>query len=64
MISFMREFYQDFPQEIHDILDFEDEKFIDPDNRYAWQIRKQYATNFVEKGLELAKLRQKEALDV
>lgn len=64
VIGFMREFYQDFPQEIHDVLDFEDEKFIDPDKRYAWQIRKQYDANFVEQGLELAKLRQKEALDV
>lgn len=55
IIGFMREFYKDFPQEIQDILDFEEAKFIDPENRYAWKIRKEYADGFVEGGLKLAK---------
>ena len=64
VIKLMRAFYQDFNQDIHDILDFEEEKFIDPYKRYAWQIRKLYADGFVEKGLQLAKERQKEITDV
>ena len=62
VIGFMREFYQGFPQDVQDILDFEDEKFIDPDKRYAWQIRRQFADGFVENGLALAEARQREAL--
>ena len=62
VIGFMREFYHGFPQEVFDILDFEEEKFIDPDKRYAWQIRKQFADGFVRNGLELAQMLQKEAL--
>ena len=62
VIGFMREFYHGFPQEVFDILDFEEEKFIDPDKRYAWQIRKQFADGFVRNGLELAQALQKEAL--
>lgn len=64
VIGFMREFYQGFPQEIQDVLEFEDAKFIDPEKRYAWQIRRQYADGFVAKGLELAEQRQREALNV
>lgn len=62
VIGFMREFYRDFPSEVQEILDFEEQKFIDPDKRYAWQIRKQFADGFVRKGLALAKLRQEQAL--
>ena len=62
VIGAMREFYQNFPKEIQEVLDFEEEKFIDPEKRYAWIIRKQFADNFVEQGLELARQRQEEAL--
>lgn len=62
VIGFMKEFYKDFPEEIQEILNFEEEKFINPETRYAWIIRKEYTDGFVLKGLELAKKRQDEAL--
>lgn len=62
VLSFMREFYKDFPKEVHQILDFEEEKFRDPEKRYSWQVRKQYEDSFVKKGVQLAKQRQEEAL--
>ena len=62
VIAFMKEFYQGFPQEVQEVLDFENEKFIDPEKRYAWKIRREYADAFVSKGLLLAEQRQKEAL--
>lgn len=61
ILSLMKEFYRDFPEWIHDILNFEEEKFIDGDNRYAWKIRKQFADGYARKGLSLAKQRQEEA---
>lgn len=62
VIQFMRDFYRGFPQEIQDVLDFEDEKFADPEKRYAWQIRREYADSFMQKGLLLARQRQQEIL--
>lgn len=61
IISLMKEFYQDYPENIREILDFQEAKFIDGDNRYAWKIRKAYSDGYVKKGLELAKMRQEEA---
>lgn len=61
VLSFMREFYRDFPEWIHRILDFEEAKFIDGDNRYAWKIRRKFADGYARKGLALAKQRQEEA---
>lgn len=61
ILSFMKEFYRDFPDWIHKILDFEEAKFIDGDNRYAWKIRRQFADGYARKGLILAKQRQEEA---
>lgn len=61
-IGFMREFYRDFPQEVLDILDFEEEKFTDPEKRCAWRIRRESANRFVQKGLALAGARQREAV--
>ena len=63
IIKNMKEFYSDFPKDIQDILAFEEMKFIDPETRYAWMIRKQFAYQFVEQGLYLAKQRQKELLE-
>ena len=63
IISDMKEFYQGYPAEVHEILDFQMAKFTDPDNnRYAWKVRREYADEFVKKGLELAKHRAEEAL--
>ncbi len=64
VIGFMKEFYRDYPQEVQEILAFEEAKFIDADNRYAWQIRKQFTGGYAKKGLELAKKWQQEALNV
>lgn len=61
VISFMKAFYKDFPQWVQDVLLFEEAKFIDPENRYAWKIRHAYVPGFAAKGLELAKRRQEEA---
>lgn len=62
LIDSMRDFYSDFPEEVHRILDFEYEKLVDPEKRYAWRIRREFADSFLEKGLELARRRQEEAL--
>ena len=56
----MKEFYQDFPEEVRAVIDFETEKFIDPEKRYAWIVRKEFAGGYAKKGLELAKKRQEE----
>lgn len=61
VLSLMDEFYADFPPQVREILDFEREKFIDGDNRYAWQIRRGYDGGFVKKGMALARQRQEEA---
>lgn len=58
IIEVMREFYSDFPEEVHEVLDFEKEKFIHPETRYAWIVRENYSTDYVKRGLELAKKRQ------
>ncbi|MCC8065291.1 MAG: hypothetical protein LIO70_09440, partial [Clostridiales bacterium] len=61
VIALMRDFYRDYPAEVQRILDFEDAKFIDGENRYAWKIRKAFSGGFVRKGLALAKRQQEEA---
>ncbi len=61
VIGRMREFYADFPRETRDVLDFEEEKFTDPEKRYAWQIRRRFEGDFLGRGLALARARQREA---
>ncbi len=58
----MAQFYREFPAEVTDVLAFQRAKFEDAENRYAWKIRKQFGGGFVEKGLELARQRQEEAV--
>lgn len=58
VITLMREFYCYYPAEVQQVLDFEEAKFIDGENRYAWQIRKAFSGGFVRKGLALARQRQ------
>lgn len=60
VIGFMREFYLGYPAWVQEILDFEEEKFIDGEKRYAWQIRREFQGGFVKKGLALARKRQEE----
>ncbi|MGM9605501.1 MAG: hypothetical protein ACI3XG_10625 [Faecousia sp.] len=57
----MEEFYRTFPDAIHKILEFEREKLVDADNRYAWKIRRSFDGGFVRKGMELARQRQEDA---
>ena len=61
VLGFLKEFYRDFPAEVRAVLDFEEAKFLDPENRYAWKIRRRFGGGFVRKGLELAKRQQEEA---
>lgn len=61
VLSMMREFYQGFSAEVFEILDFEEAKFEDAENRYAWKIREQYGRDYVKEGLKLAKRKQEEA---
>lgn len=58
VIAELEAFYRDFPAEVQEMIQFEKEKFLYPEKRYAWVIRKAYGNGFVKKGLELAKLRQ------
>ena len=60
----MKTFFQGYCDEIQEVLAFEEEKLVDPEKRYAWMIRKEYADSFVEKGLTLAKQRQEDAIRV
>lgn len=62
VIEQIKAFYQDASDEIKDVIAFEEMKCIDPETRYAWIIRKQFAYQFVEQGLYLAKQKQKELL--
>ena len=60
VIAELKKFYQDYPEEIRKILNFEEEKFIDGNNRYAWKVRQEFSGEFVKKGLELARKRAEE----
>ncbi len=49
----MKVFYERFgDDEINSILDYQMEKIIIPETRYAWRIRDVYGNDFVEKGLK------------
>ena len=61
VLDSMEAFYRDFPEEVHEVLDFQREKFVDAENRYAWKLRHAYDGGFVKKGLALARQRQEEA---
>lgn len=61
VLNRMAEFYWDFPDPVREVLEFQRNKFLDADNRYAWQIRRIYGGGFVKKGMELARRRQEEA---
>ena len=59
VIGFMEDFFGDYSSEVTACLDFQKQKFIDPENRYSWQVRKQFSGGFVQKGLTLAEEQQK-----
>ncbi len=62
MIDEMKGFYQKYQLDVQDILDFEYDKFVDGDNRYAWKIRHQFQKAYVRKGIELAKKQQEKCV--
>lgn len=62
VIDKLREFYAGYPADIIEILDYEEDKFINPEHRYSWRLRHEYAENYAGLGLELAKKKQEEAL--
>ncbi|MBQ7432573.1 MAG: hypothetical protein IJV50_03800 [Lachnospiraceae bacterium] len=62
VIDRMKKFYADFPEEIRQVLRFQEEKFLDAENRYAWKLRKAYANGYVKKGLVLARKKQEESI--
>ena len=54
----MRLFYRGIEADMGDVepvLQYQADKFEDPEKRYAWQLRREYSEGFVEKGLELAR---------
>lgn len=55
LIDGMRDFFNKHGIDVNDILDFEYAKFTNPENRYAWQVRRKFANSFVKKGLEFVK---------
>ena len=64
VIERMKAFYRDFPQDVQSVLDFELEKFVTPEKRYAWQVRRLFTNSFVTKGMILAEQKQQEACRV
>ena len=62
VIEQMKEFYRDFPDDVMEILEFEEEKLRTPEKRYAWMIKEQFEDDFAGKGLALAKELQERIL--
>ena len=58
VIDKMKRFYQDIKLPVQDVLEFEYSKFVEGQNRYAWQIREKFQAGYVKKVLELARERQ------
>lgn len=64
IIDEMKNFFAQIQTDAQEILDFQYRKFEDADNRYAWNIRKQFQDGFVRKGMDLAIKRQEECIGV
>ena len=58
VIDKMKIFYRNLDLPVQEILDFENRKFEDAGNRYAWRIRELFQEGYVKKALELARERQ------
>ena len=54
--------FEEVFSEVFEILDFEEQKFTDPELRYAWRVRKEFEEDYVKKGLLYAKTKQDEAI--
>lgn len=57
VIDQMKKFYRSLDLPVQDILDFEQAKFTEVENRYAWQIRARFQDSYVKKALEFVKER-------
>lgn len=64
VIREMMAFYRDAPDEVKEVLKFQEEKFLDAEKRYAWQIRKKFNNSYVEKGILLAKAKREQYASV
>ena len=61
ILETMKEFYKSMlPQNIlvQDDISFQISKLTDEKNRYAYRVLQEYGTDYVKKGMELAKVRQ------
>lgn len=58
VIGMMREFYGELGIDVSDILDFENSKFTEKENRYAYRVREEFKDGFAKKALALAKERR------
>lgn len=61
VLDSMKAFFAPLLPDALPVLDFEREKCLDPDKRYAWQIRRRFAEDFVGGGLALARQKQQQA---
>lgn len=57
-IDKMKSFYKEMQLDVDAVLNYQYDKFVDAENRYAWRIRKQFSNGFVKQALALAKERQ------
>ena len=64
VLARMKAFYADSPADVRAVLDFENEKLLRPEKRYAQQVRTRFANSFVTKGMILAEQKQQEACRV
>lgn len=62
VIAEMREFYDGLGIDVSDVLDFQNAKFVDERNRYAYRVRDLCKNGFVREGMKHAIKMQKEAL--
>lgn len=52
IIERMRFFFRPLGFDVSDILDYEYDKFLSAENRYAWKLRKEFGNGFVKNGLK------------
>ncbi len=57
----MKKFYQN-ENEILEVLKYQEDKFENPEKRYAYKVRKEFGKDFVKEGMKLAEQLQKEAI--
>lgn len=62
MENFYASFQEDYTDDVMEIIEFQKDKFVNQESRYAWRVKHTYCNSFVRKGLELAKKRQEQAV--